>query len=127
MVDQPSPRAPIPHLNPPSVVKRAGWQDNEELRVSNWLTVWDGAEAIDAGLIGAPYSGASINPSAAYGGPEAVRLAFRFHTTYSADFDTDLRRLRLRDLGAVGGHLTDVDAAVPTAQGNARQSMSTLT
>jgi len=101
----------IPHLNPPSVVKRAGWQDSEEIRVSNWLTRWDGAEEIDAGLIGVPYSGASINPSAAYGGPEGIRLAFRYNTTYSADRDTDIQRLRVRDLGDIGGHLTDVELA----------------
>ncbi len=104
-------RFDIPHLSPPTVVKRAGWQDSEELRVNNWLTPWDGEAALDAGLIGLPYSGASINPSAAYGAPEAVRLAFRFNTTYSPDWDTDIRDLRVRDLGDVGGHLTDVAAA----------------
>ena len=101
----------IPHLNPPSVIKRAGWQDSKEVRVSNWLTPWDGAEALDARLLGVPYSGASINPSAAHGGPEGVRLGFRYNTTYSPDFDTDIQRLRVRDLGDVGGHLTDVAAA----------------
>ena len=101
----------VPHLSPASVVKRAGWQDSEELRVSNWLTPWDGEEPLDAGLIGLPYSGASINPSAAYGAPESVRLAFRYNTTYSPDWDTDIRGLRARDLGDVGGHLTDVVVA----------------
>ncbi len=101
----------IPNLSPPSLIKRAGWQDSEELRVSNWLTPWDGTDVIDVGLIGAPYSGASINSSAAYGGPEAIRLGFRYNTTYSADFDTDIRRLRVRDLGDIQGHLTDVGAA----------------
>jgi formiminoglutamase len=101
----------IPHLAPASVVKRAGWQDSEELRVSNWLTPWDGEEPLDAGLMGLPYSGASINPSGAYGAPESVRLAFRYNTTYSPDWDVDLRDLRVRDLGDVGGHLTDVAAA----------------
>lgn len=102
------PRFGVPHLAPASVVKRAGWQDSEEVRVSNWLAPWDGEEALDAGLIGLPYSGASINPSGAYGGPEAVRLAFRYNTTYSPDWDVDVRTLRVRDLGDVGGHLTDV-------------------
>jgi formiminoglutamase len=105
------PRFGIPHLSPASVVKRAGWQDSEELRVSNWLAPWDGEDPLDAGLIGLPYSGASINPSGAYGAPEAVRLAFRYNTTYSPDWDVDLRELRARDLGDVGGHLTDVTVA----------------
>ncbi len=111
MDDQESSPNLIPHLNPPSVVKRAAWQDSEEVRVSNWLGVWDGVESLDAGLLGVPYSGASINSSAAYGGPEAVRLGFRFNTTYSPDFDTDIQRLRVRDLGDIGGHLTDVAVA----------------
>jgi formiminoglutamase len=101
----------VPHLNPPSVVKRAGWQDSEELRVNNWLTQWNGDEPLDAAFIGLPYSGASINPSAAYGAPEALRLAFRYNTTYSPDWDTDIRGLRARDLGDVSGHLTDVATA----------------
>lgn len=102
---------PIPNLNPPSVTKRAPWQDSEERRISNWLTPWDFREEIDAGLIGVPYSGASISPSAAAGGPEAVRMTFRFNTTFSPDFDTDIQRLRVRDLGDISGHLTDVQAA----------------
>ena len=106
-----SAKIPVPHLRPPSVVKRAPWQDSEEVRVSNWLAQWDFAESLDAGLIGAPYSGASIGASAAAGGPEAVRLAFRANTTYSADFDTDIRGLRVRDLGDIAGHLTDVSVA----------------
>jgi formiminoglutamase len=101
----------IPHLSLPTVIKRAGWQDSEELRVNNWLTPWDGEEPLDAGLMGLPYSGASINSSAAYGAPESVRLAFRFNTTYSPDWDTDIGDLRVRDLGDVGVHLTDVEAA----------------
>jgi len=109
--DGSSSRFGVPHLNPPSVIKRAPWQDSEEVRVSNWLTPWDGSEAIDAALIGAPYSGASISSSAASGGPEAVRIAFRANTTYSPDFETDIEPLRVRDLGDIGGHLTDVGAA----------------
>ena len=101
----------IPHLAPPSVVRRAPWQDSEEVRVSNWMTTWDGTERIDAGLVGLPYSGASISAGSAAGGPEAIRLAFRANTTYSADFDVDIQGLRVRDLGDVGGHLTDVRAA----------------
>ena len=85
------PRFGVPHLSPASVEKRAGWQDSEELRVSNWLAPWDGEDPLDVGLIGLPYSGASINPSGAYAAPESVRLAFRSNTTYSPDWDTDIR------------------------------------
>src|SRR5215216_2364191 len=102
---------PVPHLSLPSVTKRAPWQDANERRVSNWLTPWDFAEEIDAGLIGAPYSAASISASGAAGGPEAVRMAFRYNTTFSVDWDTDIRGLNVRDLGDIGGHLTDVRLA----------------
>jgi len=111
MVSTSQATTPVPQLRLPSVTKRAPWQDSEELRVSNWLTAWDFREPIDAGLIGVPYSAASISASAAAGGPEAVRMAFRFNTTFSPDWDTDIRNLRVRDLGDVGGHLTDVYAA----------------
>lgn len=111
MAGQPDERFGIPHLAPPSVVKRAAWQDREETRVSNWLSEWQGTEEIDAALVGVPYSGASINSSAAYAAPEAIRLGFRSNTTYSPDFDVDLQGLRVRDLGDVRGHLTDVAIA----------------
>ncbi len=101
----------VPHLSLPSVTKRAPWQDANERRVSNWLTLWDFEEPIDAGLIGAPYSAASISPSGAAGGPEAVRMTFRYNTTYSPDWETDIQRLRVRDLGDIGGHLTSVEIA----------------
>ena len=102
---------PVPNLFPPSVTKRAPWQDAHELRVSNWMTPWDFSERIDAGLIGAPFSTASISASGAAGGPEAVRMTFRFNTTYSPDWDTEIAPLRVRDLGDIGGHLTDVSVA----------------
>src|SRR5689334_11756624 len=102
---------PVANLFPPSVTRRAPWEDRPEHRVSNWLTPWDFAEPIDAGLIGAPYSSASISASGAAAGPESVRMAFRYNTTYSPDWDTDIYGLRVRDLGDIGGHLTDVSAA----------------
>jgi formiminoglutamase len=110
---------PIANLHAPSVTRRASWEDRPEHRISNWLTDWDFAEPIDAGLIGAPYSSASISASGAAGGPEALRMAFRYNVTYSPDWDTDIERLRVRDLGDIGGHLTDVT----TAHGNIEQAV----
>ena len=101
----------ITGLYPPSVTRRAPWEDRPEHRISNWIVPWDFTESIDAGLIGAPYSAASISPSGAAGGPEAVRTAFRFNVTYTPDYDTDIVNLKLRDLGDIGGHLTDVSVA----------------
>lgn len=107
----PTDQSRIPHLAQPSVTRRAPWQDSHELRVSNWMTPWQPGEEINAALLGLPYSGASISSGSASGGPEAIRLAFRSNTTYSADFEVDIQTLRFRDLGDVGGHLTDVQAA----------------
>ena len=101
----------VPWLSPPSVTKRAPWQDSEEIRISNWMTPWDFASDLNAGFLGAPYSGASISASGAAGGPEAVRMAFRYNTTYSPDWDTDIQSLAVRDLGDISGSLTDVEAA----------------
>ena len=101
----------VPWLSPPSVTKRAPWQDSEEVRISNWMAPWDFASDLDAGFVGAPYSGASISASGAAGGPEAVRMAFRYNTTYSPDWDTDIQSLAVRDLGDISGSLTDVAAA----------------
>jgi formiminoglutamase len=115
---------PVANLHLPSVTKRAPWQDSEEQRVSNWMTLWDFQEPLDAGLIGAPYSSASISASGASGGPEAVRMAFRFNTTYSPDWDTDIRRLRVRDLGDIGGHLTDVSIAHGKIEQAVRDTLS---
>lgn len=105
------PHPSIPALKAPSVTKRAPWQDTHEIRVSNWLQEWDFASPLDAGFIGAPYSGASISPSGAAGGPEAVRMNFRYNTTFSPDWDTDIQKLVARDLGDIAGHLTSVETA----------------
>lgn len=115
---------PVANLNLPSVTKRAPWQDRPETRVSNWLSLWDFTESIDAGLIGTPYSAASISASGAAGGPEAVRMAFRYFTTYSPDWDTDISALKVRDLGDISGHLTDVARAHSNIEGAVRDALS---
>ncbi|MDQ2681906.1 MAG: agmatinase family protein [Chloroflexota bacterium] len=115
---------PVANLNLPSVTKRAPWQDRPEKRVSNWLSLWDFEEPIDAGLIGAPYSAASISASGAAGGPEAVRMAFRYFTTYSPDWDTDIQSLAVRDLGDISGHLTDVATAHRNIENAVRDALT---
>ena len=105
------PHPSIPTLKAPSVTKRAPWQDTHEIRINNWMTEWDFDSPLDVGFIGAPYSGASITPSSAFGGPEAVRMAFRFNVTFSPDWDTDIQTMTARDLGDIAGDLTNVDRA----------------
>lgn len=115
---------PVANLNLPSVTKRAPWQDRPETRISNWLTLWDFDEPIDAGLIGAPYSAASISPSGAAGGPESIRMGFRYNTTYSPDWDTDIKDLTFRDLGDISGHLTDVSIAHGNIEAAVRDALT---
>ena len=115
---------PVANLHLPSVTKRAPWQDRPETRVSNWMTLWDFDEPIDAGLIGVPYSGASISASGAAGGPEAVRMGFRYNTTYTPDWDTEIKDLTVRDLGDISGHMTDVSIAHGNIEGAVRDALT---
>lgn len=98
----------IKYLNPPEMVKRSAWQDTHEIRVNNWITPWDFKEEIDAGLVMVPFSRASILPTGSHGAPNAIRQAFIYNTTYSPDFDVDIQGLKVRDIGDVAGHVTDV-------------------
>ena len=46
-------------------------------------------------------------------------MAFRYNATYTPDWDTDIKDLTVRDLGDIGGHLTDVSIA----HGNIEQAV----
>jgi formiminoglutamase len=94
---------------PPELLRRSNRQDNYETRVANWLKAWDGEEGVDACILGAPFGkAAQSGTSGVAGGPNAVREAFAGCTTYSPDFDVDVAPLRVRDLGDVVMHVTDV-------------------
>ena len=97
----------IPHLLPPEIVKRSVWEDRHERRVNNWITPWDFREPIDVGLVMVPLSKTSIL-TGCHGAPNALRQAFQLDTTYSPDYDVDMTPLRVRELGEIGGHTTDV-------------------
>ncbi|MCL5256662.1 MAG: agmatinase family protein [Chloroflexi bacterium] len=96
------------YLNPPEVVRRSHWEDRYEKRVANWFTPWDFQEKIDAGFIGAPLSRSSIMVSRASEAPNAIRNEFPGFTTYSPDFDVDIRNLKFRDVGDIKMFITDV-------------------
>ena len=51
-------------------------------------------------------------------------MAFRYNTTYSPDWDTDIKDLRVRDLGDIGGHLTDVSIAHGNIEGAVRDALT---
>ena len=97
------------YIRPPEVIRRVYRQDPNEIRVNNWITAWDGEESFDVALLGAPFGKASQNgTSGTAAAPNSIREAFLINTTYSADFDVDLAPLRVRDLGDVVMHMTDV-------------------
>lgn len=87
---------------------QTGVFDPNDLKVSQWLKTWDGREEIDAAVIGVPLSRSSISASAASEAPLAVRQSWRSFSTYDVDHDVDLAPLRVRDLGDICMHTTDI-------------------
>ncbi|MFI5258859.1 MAG: agmatinase family protein [Candidatus Limnocylindrales bacterium] len=71
------------------------------------MTPWDGAEAIDCGLVGAPLSSGSLQPNSAWGAPDAVRASINGFTTFNPDLDIDIHPLVFRDLGDIRMSATD--------------------
>jgi formiminoglutamase len=80
-----------------------------DVKASQWIVPWDGAEPFDIGLLGAPLSKTSISHSGAHLLPQTVRAALASYGTYHLDADVDLAdRLVARDLGDVEMHPTDL-------------------
>ncbi|HEX2071483.1 MAG TPA: agmatinase family protein [Thermoleophilaceae bacterium] len=101
----------VPRMRPAEIVTRSHWQDPNEVRVANWIREWDGAEELDAAIVGVPLARAAIKQVGANYAPNAVRQTGFFFTTYSIDFDVDLRDMVVRDLGDVDVPLIDVEQA----------------
>jgi len=95
-------------LQPPEIVRRSNWRDRYETKIAQWLTPWDGEDAVEIGFIGVPLSKTSISVSAASMTPNALRELFTAATTYSIDYDVDLQQLHARDLGDIQMHVTDL-------------------
>jgi formiminoglutamase len=96
------------HLQRPSVMFSSGKGDPHVTRICDWITEWDGEEEFDVALIGAPLSKSSISFSGAHLHPSSFRQLFPSFTTYDMDEDLDLQPLRVRDLGDVVMHVTDI-------------------
>jgi formiminoglutamase len=101
----------VPFLRPPELVRRSAWEDPHETRVANWIQPWDGAESFDVGLLMVPIARGAIKHVGTHLGPNALRMVWPFFTTYSIDYDVDIAKLRVRDLGDVEISLLDVPAA----------------
>lgn len=97
------------YINPPELIRRTNLEDRYEKRLCNLIAPWDGVETFDVGLIMIPFSRAGRRgDSGASAAPNAIRQVLTMNTTYSPDFDVDLQPLRIRDLGDVRLHMTDV-------------------
>ena len=71
--------------------------------LSNWITPWDFQEKIDAGIIGAPYG--FTGEAAA---PNVIREMLGRFATKNANYDSDPAPLKVRDVGNVVMHPTNV-------------------
>ena len=93
-------------LNPPGSPL---FRDHLETKVASWVRPWDGAEAADVILVGAPLSKTSISHSGASATPQAMREMFAAVSTYNFDHDVDLASaLTVRDAGDARVHVTDL-------------------
>lgn len=101
-------RPAIEHLNPPQVIRATQWESELERRVSNWVGVWDFEESIDAGIVGVPLAKGAILPIGSDTTPNAIRKATVYCTTYNPDFDVDIQSLKVRHVGDVALHVTEV-------------------
>jgi len=96
------------YIEPPRLIDRRGGSDRMEWKVSQWITPWDGKEEMAAGIVGVPLSRSSISPSAASEAPDAIRSVWRAFTPYDADHDVDLSPMKVRDVGNIRMHTTDI-------------------
>jgi formimidoylglutamase len=106
----------IPYLKPsrmPSVL---------EERLCDLIKPWDFKSSIDVGIVGVPFDSATAGRPGSRFGPDAIRLSFRNYTTYSYDFDVDIRKLRVFDLGDVDV----VNANVPETHRRVEETLTAI-
>jgi formiminoglutamase len=96
------------YIEPSRLIDRRGGADRMDWKVSQWISPWDGKEEMEAGIVGVPLSRSSISPSAASEAPDAIRSSWRSFTPYDADHDVDLSPMRVRDVGNIRMHTTDI-------------------
>lgn len=80
----------------------------DEMKMNQLIKKHEGGESFDVGLLGVPLSRSSISVSGACETPQAIRLAWKYFSTYNIDWDIDLKSLRIVDIGDVKMHWTDI-------------------
>ncbi len=104
----------IPHLIPAGASYRTPTPDPHSPRAADWLRPWDGAEelaTLDAVVVGAPLSRASLSHSGAFLLPRELRRVLLDFSTYNSDYGVSLDALRVRDLGDIAMELLDITAS----------------
>lgn len=94
-------------LKPPGLVVNHLKGDPDEVRANGWLE-WDGSLDLDAAVLGVPFDGASTVRPGSRHGPDAVRSALAFYTTWSSDERSSMVGLRAADIGDVDVVVTDM-------------------
>ena len=87
---------------PPSIITNTRPIQHYNM-LSNWITPWDFQEEIDAAIIGVPYGNAGQA-----GAPNVFREQLRSLATRNANYESDPAPLKVRDVGNVVMHPTDV-------------------
>lgn len=81
--------------------------DSAEIRANGWMEP-DGSLNLDAAVLGIPFDGASTVRTGSRHGPDAVRMALAWYTTWSSDARFDMRDLRVADIGDIDVVVTDM-------------------
>lgn len=89
-------------------------------RASAWLASGGSADGPHLVVAGVPSARSSISPTRADTTPAAVRRALRRYSTYDADLDVDLERLRVTDAGDLDVAALDGQALLPACEAGVR-------
>lgn len=99
----------IEYLDPPQLRRLSEAEGRYGRRASNWITPWDFQEAIDVGIIGIPWNTSTMADTVLGESPNNMRRALANLTTFNADFGVDVQDLKVRYVGDIGLHQTDID------------------
>ncbi len=85
------------------------FRDHLEIKVAQWVRLWNGHSQPDVLFVGAPLSKSSISHSGASLTPQAIREMFGAVSTYTIDHDIDLaEELTACDAGDAVVHATNL-------------------
>lgn len=107
-------------LSPPGLIVNHLKGDPAERRVNAWLE-GDASQSLDLALFGVPFDGASTVRSGSRHGPDAVRQALSYYTTYSSESSVDMSGMRAADIGDVSVVVTDMQGTFRRVSATAKE------